>query len=213
MALAVFVAFMAGSGDGGTAAPAPTQSVTTPDGARRAPPRSPDTRRVGHRLPSPTPSVTTDLNVLDLGDAKIELLPGWQLYADEVVQDDRRLVRIKQVATDTRIQVVTLTSVTGPLASACEDLIADHRPSTRTWSSRRPWPSPSTRVPRGRPAASRAPGSATTSPPRSTSPCCAARPTASRWCSATSSRRPYLRIHPRGRSWPPSSAAPPCPSG
>lgn len=76
---------------------------------------------------SPTPSVTASPVALD--DATISVPEGWELYADEQVQDDRRLVRIQESEADVRLQAVTLTSVTGELDTACEQLITEHEAS------------------------------------------------------------------------------------
>lgn len=76
--------------------------------------------------PSVEPSVPTSSVELDDG-AAFRLRDGWELYADQQVQNDRRLVRLRDAATDVRIQAVSLTSVTGPLDEACLDLVAEHR--------------------------------------------------------------------------------------
>ena len=52
---------------------------------------------------------------------------GWEVYADEVVQDDRRLVRLREPVTDVRVQAVTLTTVGEDLAQACRDLVTDQQ--------------------------------------------------------------------------------------
>ena len=51
--------------------------------------------------PSPTPP-----GVLDLGDAVVTVPDGWEVYADELVQDARRLVRLRDPATDVRVHGV-----------------------------------------------------------------------------------------------------------
>lgn len=133
LALAVFVAYMAlggrydsaepttGTSEQGSAEPSATAPAPSGGTAPESPQPSPSTS--ASPQPSPTPSPT----VLDLGDTSVTVLPGWQVYADEVVQDDRRLVRIKHATTDTRIQIVTLTSITGDLQTACTDLTTEHR--------------------------------------------------------------------------------------
>lgn len=74
---------------------------------------------------TPTPAPSPGVVVLDEG-VILTMPPGWELYADEVVQNGRRLVRLRELTTDVRIQAVSLTSVTGPLDQACLDLVADH---------------------------------------------------------------------------------------
>ena len=64
---------------------------------------------------------------LDLGDVRLTVPDGWEVYADEVVQDDRRLVRLREPATDVRVQAVTLTTVGEDLTQACRDLVTDQQ--------------------------------------------------------------------------------------
>ena len=64
---------------------------------------------------------------MDLNGATVVVQPGWQMYADEVVQGDRRLIRLREVATDTRIQAVILGTVGDDLDAACGELVADQR--------------------------------------------------------------------------------------
>ena len=128
------------------AVPSPTtQAVSTAPGSASAPVPPPDP---GLPTVSPTATVTEtgtdDLPTgpeeepspvssipggvrLELNGVVLDMPPGWQLYADETVQGDRRLVRIRELVTDVRIQAVALTNVTGSLDDACLDLVADHR--------------------------------------------------------------------------------------
>lgn len=114
----------------GSTAPEPTESQAPgsadPSGT---PGGQPATSPSATATPAPSTPATPSPVVLDLTDAQVTVLPGWQLYADEVVQENRRLIRIKQLATDTRIQIVTLPGITGPLTDACTDLVNDHRGS------------------------------------------------------------------------------------
>ncbi|AQP46941.1 hypothetical protein BW730_04800 [Tessaracoccus aquimaris] len=111
----------AGTG-GTTASEGPSPATSTTPSASTQPSATPSPTVT----PTPTPTAPTPL-ILDLGDAKVTVLPTWQLYADEKVQDDRRLVRLKHLETDTRIQIVTLTSIDGDLDTACTDLMAEQR--------------------------------------------------------------------------------------
>ena len=138
--------------DGGTAQPAPIPSAsettgpaeedepTQPASPTTEPPAAPlpsnaTSPAVDPAVPAPSaspgtssvePSLPADLVELDDG-ATFTLLTGWEMYADQRVQNDRRLVRLRDTETDVRIQAVTLTTVTGPLDEACLDLVADHR--------------------------------------------------------------------------------------
>ena len=73
--------------------------------------------------PAPSPSAVT--SPLPLDDATLQVPEGWDVYADEQVQDDRRLVRLEQGETGVRVQAVTLTSVDGDLSTACSLLITE----------------------------------------------------------------------------------------
>ena len=73
--------------------------------------------------PAPSPSAVT--SPLPLDDATLQVPEGWDVYADEQVQDDRRLVRLEQGETGVRVQAVTLTSVDGDLSTACNLLITE----------------------------------------------------------------------------------------
>lgn len=102
---------------------APTQSTApsaTAAGSASGTPTPPTS-------PSPTPSPTTAPTVLDLGDVVLVVPDGWELYADELVQDGRRLVRVREPLSDTRVQAVTLTTVGDDLAQACRDLVTDQQ--------------------------------------------------------------------------------------
>ncbi len=125
--LAVLVGFIAARGGSDQAIPGPT-AQHTPTGAStgettdagNTQSASPDASAEPTASPSPSGPV-----IVRLEDASVTVLPGWQLYADEEVQDDRRLIRLRQLTTDTRIQIVTLTSISGSLETACSDLMAE----------------------------------------------------------------------------------------
>lgn len=112
--------------------PAPSASLPATD-VPQSPPSaaaSPGTTTPAPPVPSASasPSVSAAAGVpLDLDGAVLTVLPGWRLYADEVVQDERRLVRLRELTTDTRIQAVVLTSVEEDLNDACLALVADQR--------------------------------------------------------------------------------------
>ncbi|WP_143570850.1 hypothetical protein [Tessaracoccus sp. ZS01] len=107
----------------GEPSPTPAADTTT---AAPAPAESPQLPTGPEEEPSPVSSTPGGVR-LELNGTVLDMPPGWQLYADEVVQDERRLVRIRELATDVRIQAVSLTNVTGALDEACLELISDHR--------------------------------------------------------------------------------------
>lgn len=130
-------------GDGGlTAEPSPSPVVSsTPE---TSPPQASPTEASPTAGPTPSPTDSPRLPtepepepspissvpggvLLELNGTVLDMPPGWQLYGDELIQDDRRLVRIRDVTHDVRIQAVSLTNVVGPLATACQELVRDHR--------------------------------------------------------------------------------------
>lgn len=102
---------------GGTS-PSPSESTSGEAGPSPSEPSaSPDAS-------SPGPSPAAEL---DLGDVQLTVPEGWEVYADEVVQDDRRLVRLREPVTDVRVQAVTLTTLGEDLAQACRDVVTDQQ--------------------------------------------------------------------------------------
>lgn len=125
-----------GLGQRTSASPSPTPAVTaTPTTSSATPTTTPSTSPSPAPTGSPTSTSSppaaspspTPPRVLDLGDAVVTVPDGWEVYADELVQESRRLVRLRDPATDVRVQIVTLTTVTGELDQACRDLVADQR--------------------------------------------------------------------------------------
>lgn len=141
LSIAVAVMFLAFGGRDLTTAPATTDPAPSPgasgsayaSGSTSAAPSassaapSPTASDAGSASPQPTSPPTPSPEVIDLGDATVTVPAGWEIYADELVQDERRLVRLRDPATDTRVQAVTLTSVEGELDQACRDLVTDQQ--------------------------------------------------------------------------------------
>ncbi|MBK7820442.1 MAG: hypothetical protein IPJ61_05045 [Tessaracoccus sp.] len=99
---------------GGRPEPAPPSGTGSP-----LPSASPSTSA----SPTVTPLATSE--VLQLNDATLTVYDGWSVQDDELVQDGRRLVRLREDATDARVQAVTLTSVAASLEETCTALVAD----------------------------------------------------------------------------------------
>lgn len=133
--------------DGATTAPLPDPSISpgaiaTP-GETTTPPAPPTATepedepesetspsQPGTETPPTPPETDIALVPVTIDDGVTLLMPGsWELYADEIVQNERRLVRLRETDTDVRIQAVSLTTVTSPLDEACLELVADHRQS------------------------------------------------------------------------------------
>ena len=114
-----------------TASPSPSSSTPAPEASTAV--ASPTATGIpsASGSPSPTtlpsPTEPEEPELLDLGDVVLALPAGWELYADELVQDDRRLVRVREPASDTRVQAVTLTTVGEDLEQACRDLVTDQQ--------------------------------------------------------------------------------------
>lgn len=107
----------------------PTGDDTATGATSQSPPLAASSEaEPGSVTPPPSGTATTAAPAgvpLDLGEATIVVHPGWQLYADEVVQDQRRLIRMRELTTDTRIQAVVLTTVAEELDQACLALMSD----------------------------------------------------------------------------------------
>lgn len=73
--------------------------------------------------PSPSPSYIGTQEIV--GDASITLPENWTIYADEVTEGDRRLIRASADDTALRLQVATLTTVGTDVTAACLALVED----------------------------------------------------------------------------------------
>lgn len=91
----------------------------SPSGESTTPARSPSA------VPSPTASPSPPGMREVVGDTAVTIPAHWQIYADEITEGDRRLIRGMDTRSDVRIQVATLTTVGTDLESACQALIAD----------------------------------------------------------------------------------------
>lgn len=78
--------------------------------------------------PSPSPSsdpestegATEAPGPLELNDTTVTAPTGWNLYRDETIEGDRRVIRLSHAATDIRLQVATLTAAGPDAAVTCE---------------------------------------------------------------------------------------------
>ncbi|HMR49259.1 MAG TPA: hypothetical protein PKE40_08335 [Arachnia sp.] len=103
--------------------PDPTGETQQTASTRSAPVSSPGD--VLSPKPEGDASGPVDLATIQLDDATF-ILPGdWELYADDIVDGSRRLVRIREPLSDVRAQFVSLTSVGPDLSGACQALIDD----------------------------------------------------------------------------------------
>lgn len=141
LALLIGVLYIVVGGRDSSAEPSPTTSPTGTLSASPAPSGSPSSSAspsmsgspTAPTSPSPSPSPsasptpTVDPALLTLNGMELRIPEGWELYADETIQDNRRLVRLMDPATDVRVQAVTLPEVAPELDEACMDLMADHR--------------------------------------------------------------------------------------
>lgn len=69
---------------------------------------------------SPGPDTVTRIG---LNDTSFTLSQGWVVYADETIEGDRRLVRLRGVSDDARLQVVTLVATDPDLTTSCKALV------------------------------------------------------------------------------------------
>lgn len=117
IAVVIAVAYLVLGGRPIPAAPSPTPSPSASPSPSPSPTPSPS--------PSPTATGPVTTELLQLNDATLSVYEGWSVQDDQQVQDERRLVRLREDATDARVQAVTLTSVAGSLDEACSALVAD----------------------------------------------------------------------------------------
>lgn len=76
----------------------------------------------------PTPSVSADPGqLLELNDASLTVPASWTITSDELVEGDRRAVRLVEAATDARLQAVTPGASQQTPLQACEALVALQR--------------------------------------------------------------------------------------
>lgn len=143
-----------------TAAPSPTPSETTPTApatVSSAPPSD------SAPLPSPNPGTTappddsppdptttgpteeepaesaSPAGTIELNDTAFVARDGWVLYGDEVVEGDRRVVRLSEPSSDARLQVLTLLQ-DQDLAVSCEALITAQQDQYTVTSEQLPRP-------------------------------------------------------------------------
>ena len=106
MVAVLYVVFGTDAGDHEAAPP----TTATPSASASPSPEAP-----------PSPAGTVEL----VDDTAVTVPDHWELYADEVTEGDRRLIRVRDVAHDVSLQVATLTSVGTELPAACQALITD----------------------------------------------------------------------------------------
>lgn len=104
-----------------TEEPGATQNSTTESVTAEAP--SPPAETDDTAVPSPLEQPENARLALD--DTSVTIPEGWELYADESVDESRRLVRLRDPDSDIRVQVVTLTAVGEDLSAACQALVDD----------------------------------------------------------------------------------------
>lgn len=114
--------------------PATTEAASPSPSPSTSPSASPTNTLAPSASASPSPSPGAEGSVLpslpvqgalEIDDAKITVPSGWELYADQMVDDSRRLVRLREPVSDIRAQFVTLTSIDDDLNAACQALVKD----------------------------------------------------------------------------------------
>lgn len=61
---------------------------------------------------------------LELDDTSLTVPAGWEIYADELVEGERRMVRLSHTDTDARYQAVSLTAADPVLGTSCRALVS-----------------------------------------------------------------------------------------
>lgn len=90
--------------------------------------------RVTHTTPQPEPTSADPVartrapgTPEQVGDTVVTVPAAWRLYADEITDGDRRLIRLREPGTDLTMQITTLTSVGEELGRVCEVLVKEQR--------------------------------------------------------------------------------------
>lgn len=99
-------------GDATTPAPAPPLPGTASPGPVIPPPAE------------PVPTGASTVGLIELNDAQFATPEGWTLFGDEVIEGDRRAVRVRHEATDAGLQAVTLVPEATNLSASCTSLVA-----------------------------------------------------------------------------------------
>lgn len=105
--------------DGSTddpSAPSPTESAAPLPGTVSEVPS-------GTPTPEPSPDGSATAGVITLNDASFTGADGWTLYGDDLIEEDRRAVRLSDQDTDARFQAVTLLPGDAELAQSCSSLV------------------------------------------------------------------------------------------
>lgn len=98
-----------------SARPLPTQSPTEPASPVTEPPETePEVEPEPTALPAGT---------LKLDDTGFSAPQGWLLYGDDVIEGDRRMVRLSHTTTDVRLQAVSLLGQDENLQASCRALM------------------------------------------------------------------------------------------
>lgn len=94
--------------------PLPTQPSADPVPTGTSPDGPPEVD------PGPT---APPAGTLELDDTSFTAPAGWTLYGDDLIEDDRRMVRLSHMGTDTRLQVVSLLVADEDLQASCRALM------------------------------------------------------------------------------------------
>lgn len=106
--------------DSSIASPRPTDDVLTGD--EPGSPQSPEQGGGGNQTTPPPPVPGTPEKI---DDTTITVPPHWRIYADEVTEGNRRLLRLIEDESRVRLQVATITTMSDDLHAACGALIND----------------------------------------------------------------------------------------
>ncbi len=71
----------------------------------------------------PAPTGGSTVGLVELNDVQFAIPEGWTLYGDELIEGDRRAVRLSHGASDARLQAVTLVPEATDLSASCTSLV------------------------------------------------------------------------------------------
>ncbi len=105
----------------------PSEDPNESDATTTAPaPPLPGTVSPGPGIPppaEPVPTGASTVGLIELNDAQFAIPEGWTLFGDEVIEGDRRAVRLRHESTDAGLQAVTLVPEATDLSASCTSLV------------------------------------------------------------------------------------------
>lgn len=107
--------------------PYPTQS--SPDGGKPAASEEDPPENGSSEATQSSKSGDGAPALVELNDTSITVPAHWEMYSDEEIEDDRRIVRLQDPETNVRYQVVSLSGAETSLGASCRALVQSQKQS------------------------------------------------------------------------------------